>query len=123
MLRPAVIFLLAALVACGPAKKAQKTVSEADADAARRACTYGAGALAKDTLASSAPIGDAIPIDHIVLVMQENHSFDSIFSELGGDAHAAPAGVVEDSVTRTHQAHLCTDDPGHSWPDSHSEWD
>src|SRR5690349_21240227 len=48
----------------------------------RRACAFGAEALAEDTLDPGAPTGAAIPIDHFVVIMQENRSFDHYFQAL-----------------------------------------
>jgi len=46
------------------------------------ACPYGPGALPAQTLPADALQGDAIPIDHFVIVMQENRSFDHYFANL-----------------------------------------
>jgi phospholipase C len=46
------------------------------------ACTYGPGALPVQTLAAGSPHGAQIPIDHIVVLMQENRSFDHYFGRL-----------------------------------------
>jgi phospholipase C len=48
----------------------------------RAACSYGAGARARDTLDLDAPEPGQIPIDHFVVVMQENRSFDHYFQKL-----------------------------------------
>src|SRR5262249_49248547 len=45
-------------------------------------CHFGAGALPIDTLPAGSPHGAAIPIDHIVVLMQENRSFDHYFDQL-----------------------------------------
>src|SRR5689334_25380863 len=45
-------------------------------------CQFGPGALPAETLPPGTPHGDAIPIQHIVLFMQENRSFDEYFSQL-----------------------------------------
>ncbi|HEX7668538.1 MAG TPA: alkaline phosphatase family protein, partial [Polyangiaceae bacterium] len=51
--------------------------------AARRSrCAFGPGAKPGDTLDPGTPIGDEIPIDHFVVVMQENRSFDHYFEKL-----------------------------------------
>src|ERR1051326_72455 len=45
-------------------------------------CAFHSGALPVDTLPPGTPHGAAIPIDHIVVLMQENHSFDNYFAHL-----------------------------------------
>jgi phospholipase C len=119
------VWIVVLLVSCG---KPKPVVTEAMAAAARAACTYGPGALAAETLASDAPTGRNIPIDHVVLIIQENHSFDSVFSHLGGDVMAAADNATNPGpdgtpVARSHQPHLCSADPDHSWRGSHEEWD
>lgn len=58
---------------------------------ARAACGYGRGALPADTLDPEMPRGDRIPIDHFVIVVQENRSFDHYFQALGrADVDVAP---------------------------------
>jgi phospholipase C len=103
-----------------------KQVTEAQADAARRACTYKSGALPAQTLASDAPHGSKIPIDHIVIIMQENHSFDSYYSHIPG-AQVATNQTNPDSdgtpVARFHQPHLCVADVAHDWDSVHKQYD
>jgi phospholipase C len=48
----------------------------------RVACAFGPGDLAAATLDPSMPKGAQIPIDHFVIVMQENRSFDHYFQRL-----------------------------------------
>ncbi len=56
---------------------------EAAASADRLACKFGKGALPEETLGSSIPTGKDIPIETIVVFMQENRSFDHYFGRLG----------------------------------------
>jgi phospholipase C len=56
--------------------------SDAAAEAGRAACDYSVGALPAETHGVSAPQGAAIPIDHVVIVMMENRSFDHYFQKL-----------------------------------------
>ena len=82
------------------------------------------------------PHGAAIPIDHIIVLMQENRSFDHYFGQLHDqgqprvrpprknasnpdptDASAAPIG-------RFHKTTYCeTADLDHSWNGTHKEYD
>jgi phospholipase C len=54
-------------------------------------CRFAAGALPAETVGSR-PHGTAIPIDHVVVLMQENRSFDHYFGQLHfqGQTHARP---------------------------------
>jgi phospholipase C len=59
--------------------------------AARAACRYGRGAMPSETLDRDMPRGDRIPIDHFVILVQENRSFDHYFQSLGrSDVDVAP---------------------------------
>jgi phospholipase C len=51
-------------------------------EARRLACAFRAGALPRDSLDAVDPIGSKIPIDHFVVVLQENRSFDQYFEAL-----------------------------------------
>jgi phospholipase C len=107
---------------CDPA---QSQTAAAD----RSSCKFAAGALAEDTIGCA---GRQIPIDHVVLVMQENRSFDHYFQKLPEygqpDVDVAPAGVTNPAPDGTpipfsHKTEYCFDDTGHSWKASHTEWD
>ena len=97
----------------------------------RASCGYGAGDLASATAADVAPRD--IPIDHIVLVMQENRTFDHYFSSLVGPGQtvdgAAPTLMNPDpahpggTVSRFHQTALCFSNPAESWDQVHRELD
>ena len=64
----------------------------------REACEFKKGALPEQTIAPSDPLGQRIPIDHFVIVMQENRSFDHYFRELPKfgqpNADVAPPGYA-----------------------------
>src|SRR3954462_6689815 len=65
---------------CGGAAKKRPTSAEVDSQ--RQACGFGPGLAARDTLPEDQPVGDDLPIEHIILIMQENRSFDHYYSEL-----------------------------------------
>jgi phospholipase C len=103
--------------------------TNADPSAARSACVFNAGALARDTLACPAS-GSRIPIDHIIVLMQENRSFDHYLGHLRGrgqDDVDVPDEMAH-SPTGTgivpwhHATEPCFDDPNHSWAGSHAAW-
>lgn len=49
---------------------------------ARDSCQFRTGALPKDTLDLTLPLGKSIPIDHFIVVMQKGRSFDHYFQNL-----------------------------------------
>ncbi len=89
----------------------------------RQACTFERGALAEQTLGPSAPKGDEIPIDHWIILMQENRSFDHYFGTMPGvqgfpdDYTNARADGT--AVAPFHETRLCIEDVSHSWNASH----
>ncbi|MCA9597372.1 MAG: alkaline phosphatase family protein [Myxococcales bacterium] len=99
--------------------------------AARTACTFDKGALATDTLGVDAAFRASIPITHLVIVMQENRSFDHYFGKLSAthpDVEALPTDWVNlDSanaeVTPFHLTSPCLPvDPPHQWTAMHAGW-
>ncbi|MEO8604247.1 MAG: alkaline phosphatase family protein [bacterium] len=93
-------------------------------------CPFGPGALPADTLPVGAPHGAAIPINHIVVLMQENRSFDSYFARLGRRAvdreprnASNPNPLGGAPVAAFHQHDYCAvADLSHSWNGTHLEW-
>jgi len=94
-------------------------------------CPFRAGALPETTLASDAPRGEQIPIDHIVVLMQENRSFDSYFGRLPEFGVPEVDGLTDqtsnpdsagDPVFVFHQDRYCTEDTDHSWAASHRQY-
>jgi len=105
----------------------------------RAACKYGPGMLAGETLGKSTPIEKDIPVENIVVLVMENHSFDNYFAKLGAyanrmDIESAPPDASNpdiidagpDGMPRivpfTHAPHQCTLDVEHGWNPSHLEW-
>ncbi len=98
----------------------------------RQGCMFGAGAWPAETLGTDIPIGTDIPVEHVLVLMQENRSFDSYFSHLPAygqpDVEVPPAGwsmldSAGHTVTPTHDStQYCFDDTTHSWDGSHREW-
>jgi phospholipase C len=73
------------------------------------------------------------PIQHIVVIMQENHSFDNYFGALNTPAFYGSEvdGVSSSHSNRNHDGSitpqfkdrdLCTDDPKHDWNSAHMDW-
>lgn len=112
--------------ASGPARP-----SDAEAQAARAACAFSAGALATDTLGASDRVGDAIPVEHVIVLMMENRSFDHYFSKLPEygqpDATVATESFVNADATGATVAWFKTDDycvrdPAHGWDSVHTQF-
>ena len=140
--------------------------NEGLAAAMRRACTFKRGALPAATLGSEIPIGDGanvrsddgtingltvddtqIPIQHIIVMMQENRSFDSYYAHLaawaaknvkGADGNNVALdidgakepltfprsidGSIPGTVDWIHADRLCQSDLNHEWFGAHIQW-
>jgi phospholipase C len=104
----------------------------------RTACMYARGAMPAETLGEEISLGGQIPIEHIVVVMMENHSFDNYLGHLNqfGNRSSTDSNYVEsapanttnpDTVSGTqswvHAPHLCSFDTDHGWAGTHQEID
>ncbi len=98
-------------------------------------CLFGPGALPAQT-APRRPHGTAIPINHIVVLMQENRSYDHYFGQLHYEgqprARAVPKNASNPDPTDAtavpirifHKTNYCeTADLDHSWSGTHREYD
>src|SRR5258706_3708050 len=112
-----------------------RAIAEADdatAAARRDSCAFAEGAMPAQTLGSSSPLDNAIPIDHVLLLMQENRSFDHYLSRLPltgvTDVDVAtrdlsnPDPLTRQSIFFYHATDLCFADIPHSWADEHLDW-
>src|SRR5262245_29406021 len=127
----AVLLLLMGATACGGGGGNAATQGDSKSQA-RRSCQFEAGALPAETLGAELPRGADIPIDHIIVLMQENRSFDNYFGQLpafgqrtvdGLPAHASNPGSDGTPVSSFHEDRYCTADTDHSWTGSHLEFD
>jgi len=99
----------------------------------RAACTFAAGARVADTIGLDAAARARIPITHVIIVTQENRSFDHYFGRLAAngqpDAEGFPATYTnpDTSGAAVSPAHLTTTcvhhDPPHGWDPMHASWD
>jgi phospholipase C len=97
----------------------------------RQACAFAAGARVEQTLGTDAAYRAAIPITHVVVVMQENRSFDHYFATLP-DTHPDVERIPEaygsydlagETVRPFHLDSTCLeDDPPHQWIPMHIAW-
>lgn len=112
-----------------------ETVVDDDAPfaAKRKACAFKAGAMPSDTFGPSIA-SLKMPLDTIVIAMQENRSFDQYFWHLrdvaGGYPEVdVPTGTVSlkgadgSTVKSFHQTNYCFGDTDHSWAAQHADWD
>jgi phospholipase C len=106
--------------------------SESTAGPNRTACKYTRGDMPMATLGSSVLPAD-IPIDNVVVVMMENHSFDNYLGHLNqygnrsdvetASADASNPGADGGAVAWVHEQHPCTADTDHEWAGTHQEVD
>lgn len=96
----------------------------------RASCTFKQGALPKDTFGPSIA-NFQYPIDTVVIVSQENRSFDEYFSHLPQagqpDVDVPPSNVsLLDSDggahASFHQTDYCFADTSHDWDSMHADW-
>jgi phospholipase C len=112
--------------------RAVQAPSDSDAEIQRAQCAFKVGALAKETQGQSHPNGSEIPIDHIVVLMMENRSFDHYFQHLPDDGQpdveVAPAGFTNpdldgNPVAPFRDTQLCFADTDHGWNAVHRQID
>jgi phospholipase C len=105
-------------------------LADADARSRRAACAFKAGALPAESLGDGVPAPDKIPIEHIVLVMMENRSFDHYFQKLR-EAGVADVDVAPDDFSNTSSLgkvepirpmeSFCVNDVNHGWSGVHEQ--
>jgi phospholipase C len=108
----------------GPITDAGSTLEQ------RTACTFGAGTKGTDTLNVSPATRDKFPIEHVIVAMKENRSFDHLFGMLGKkqpDSEPIPGDFsnLDDQGQEVKPFHLTSTcestDPGHQWDDMHAQ--
>jgi phospholipase C len=116
----------------GPAEWNRDVTPPSDTEAAdkRGACGYSAGSLPEETQGASFPSGADIPIDHIVVLMMENRSFDHYFQDLPQhgqpDVEVAPPGFTNpdpegNPVAPFRDQQFCFVDTNHGWAGTHAQ--
>ena len=104
--------------------------SDPSLESRRDDCKFGPGALATDTVAACAD--STMPIEHVIVLMQENRSFDQYFGHLKGHGQddidvptgdvSNPAGDDGPPVVWHHENAYCVEDTDHGWQASHEQW-
>ena len=103
--------------------------AESAAAADRAACKFTAGSLAAGAVGKEWPAGDAIPIQHFVIVMMENRSFDHYFGagkQFGLDVDGFPENASNPdakgvAVPVFHATDACIKDVAHGWTQVHKQ--
>jgi phospholipase C len=108
-----------------------RTMPESSMITRRDSCEFQSGAWPAETLGSDTPIGADIPIDHILVLMMENRSFDHYYAHLPEagqtDVEVPPPGWTNPRadgtpVAPTHDTQYCWRDLNHEWEGTHDEW-
>jgi phospholipase C len=94
-------------------------------------CSRPAGSLPDPTRDPGTP-DPSIPIEHILVIMQENRSFDHYFGRLNQFGYQGEVDGLTDDMSNPdvdgtpippfHQSSYCTLDTDHSWNGAHLEW-
>lgn len=116
----------------GPSEWNREVSAPGDEEAAakRASCAYKKGMLPAETLGESHPLGQDIPIDHILVVMMENRSFDHYFQKLPefgqSEVDVAPEGfsnpdTMGKPVKIYRDTNYCFVDTSHSWSAVHEQ--
>lgn len=108
--------------------------ARADRQAAPRppVCAQPAGVPARRTVAWAEDTWRRIPIDHVIVLMQENRSFDHYFGRLPQAGHTDVDGLPDGAaninlaglpIAAHHLGATCVDtDPPHHWEAMHAQW-
>lgn len=90
----------------------------------REACVFSAGAQPEDTLGDLGPLRAAIT--HVIILVQENRSFDHMYGTLGHGTEGIPSGYTNPRdgapVAPYHLTTPCVADIGHQWVEMHLGW-
>lgn len=103
--------------------------SEEELALQREACAFHAGALPHETLGN---LPAELPIEHLIVLMQENRSFDHYLGHhplaLSGEMDGIPAAYTnpDDAAVPQAPGHATTTciaaDPPHTWSSMHDAW-
>ncbi len=109
-----------------PLPEIPSRITDTEADEGRAGCAFEAGAMPWETVGDSFPIGDEMPFDHIIVLLQENRSFDHYFGMMPG-VDGIPEGASNPDTDGTpvepfHTDVLCINDVTHNWSRSHEQY-
>ncbi len=99
----------------------------------RKSCKFGPGDPTTVSVGAGIPHGSALPFEHIIVVMQENRSFDHYFSKLpeygvkdvdvATDDDSNPDPITKTMIKRFHETRYCIVDVNHEWAGVHRQYD
>ncbi|MBL8718775.1 MAG: hypothetical protein JNL79_22525, partial [Myxococcales bacterium] len=99
----------------------------------RTACGFAVGSKTTETVGPAVPHGDALPFDHVIVLMLENRSFDHHFSKLpeygvkdvdvAAETDSNPDPITKTNIQRYHETRYCTEDTAHNWGPVHDQYD
>ncbi len=112
----------------------QRTQNESQLAPQRAACAFQAGAWAAQTIGTDFPIGSDIPINHVIVIMQENRSFDHYLGRLVAQGYYAPSELdapdggwsnadTDGGAVTPHADDEYCYGVNHSWGAMHDDWD
>ncbi|MGZ3653548.1 MAG: alkaline phosphatase family protein [Bdellovibrionota bacterium] len=95
-------------------------------------CSTSPGSLPRPTFAAGTP-DKANPIEHVIVIMQENHSFDNYFGSLSAPQfYGSQVDGLRPGLSNRHrsgkevpvfkQTNLCVTDLAHDWNSMHNDW-
>lgn len=109
----------------------ERTMTDDALATQRTACMFGPGAWPGATLGRDVPVGSDIPIEHVLVLVQENRSFDHYFAHLRDamnmDVEAPPAdwsnpNAMGMPVRPYHDTEYCINDVDHEWEGVHRQY-
>ena len=108
---------------------APSTLTEAQVEIDRSNCVFQPKTLVEQTMPMGTLTGKQLPIDHIILIMQENRSFDHYFSELNIPGLDVASRYITNPtstgvpVQRFHFTTKCMGGGDHGWVTEHANLD
>jgi phospholipase C len=91
-----------------------RTKTEAELEPQRTSCAFGPGAWPAETIGTEYPIGKDLPFKHVLIVMQENRSFDGYLGRLVAQGYYQ-AGDFTTPTSSGFQHHDQVDVPPAGW--------
>jgi phospholipase C len=94
-----------------------RTQTEAQLGPQRAACAFDAGAWPAQTIGTDYPLGSDIPINHILVIVQENRSFDHYLGRLVAQGYYQAGDFTDGGSGFASSTQLDAPPPGWSNPD------
>jgi phospholipase C len=95
-----------------------RTQSEAELAVKRSACGFRAGAWPAETIGKEYRLGDDLPFKHVIVIMQENRSFDHYLGRLVAQGYYQAGDFTKGGSGFAHSDQLDGPPPGWSNPDA-----